>query len=93
MDIIKKQVFDLYDFKYDSEIKEVSVEKGVYVKYDGECAEVGGSTTPELMRAYMLFAKNIKEGKKEFCIQETAHFKSISVGLDISRNAVPHVHK
>ena len=93
MDILKKQVFDLYDFKYDSEIKKVPVEKGVYVKYDGECAEVGGSTTPELMRAYMLFAKNMKEGKKEFCISETPNFKFIGVMMDISRTAVPHVHK
>lgn len=93
MESIKKLVFDLYDFKYDNDIKEVPAQKGIYVKYDETCAEVGGSTTPELMRAYMLFAKNIKEGKKEFCIEETACFKNVGVFLDISRNAIPHVHK
>ena len=89
----KKLVFDLYDFSYDKEITEVSVENGVYVNYDGKTAKVGGSTIPELMRAYMLFAKNIKEGKNAFCIEETPNFKYIGVMMDISRNAVPHVHK
>ena len=89
----KNIVFNLYDFTYDNEIIEVNSCDGVYVKCDGQNAEVGGGTVPQLMRAYTLFVKNIKEGKTNFEICEKPHFDACAVMIDASRNAVMRVGK
>ena len=81
-------IFKLYNFKFDGNIEEIKDSENVCVEFDGENAKVGGKTTPQLMRAYTLLAKNIKEGKKEFKISEDPCFDNCGVMLDASRNAV-----
>lgn len=86
-------VFKLYHFSFDGEIKELDSCEGVYVKYDGRNAEVGGRTVPQLMRAYTLFVKNMKVGKTKFEIFEKPAFDTCGVMIDASRNAVMRVEK
>ncbi len=93
MNNLKEMVFALYDFQFDKEVNEVPYSNGVYVEYDGEKAQVGGGTTPQLMRAYTLLVKNISDGKTNFCIHEKPHFDTCAAGLDLSRNAVMRVDK
>lgn len=89
----KEIVFKLYDFEFGGDIKEITPCENVYVKYDGKNAEVGGKTVPELMRAYTLLVKGVKDGKNEFTINESPCFDTCGVMLDASRNAVMKVEK
>ncbi len=74
-------------FDYNFEIQEIAFD-GVYVKYDGKAATVGGNAPYALARGYMLLAKNIREGKASFEITQKPHFKDCGVMLDVSRGRV-----
>lgn len=76
--------------EFNFEIKEVESD-GLFVSYNGVCAEVGGVTKPALARAYMLLAKAISEGKKEISIKQTAAFDTCGVMLDMSFGSVTKV--
>ena len=78
------------DVEFNFEIKEVESD-GLFVSYNGVCAEVGGVTKPALARAYMLLAKAISEGKKEISIKQTAAFDTCGVMLDMSFGSVTKV--
>lgn len=75
---------------FDFEVREVATD-GVLVRYDGHIAEVGGATKPALARAYMLLARAVSEGKKEILIEQTAHFDTCGVMLDMSFGSVTKV--
>ena len=76
------------DFNFD--IKEVKAE-GLVVRFDGKTAEVGGYSKPALARAYMLLAKAVSEGKTDVVIEQTAHFDTCGVMLDMSFGSVTKV--
>ncbi len=83
-------ISDLLGFKFDMEILECE-HSGVYVKYDGEKAVVGGCSIPAKARAYTLLAKGISEGKKCFEISQQATFDTLGVMMDMSRGGVMKV--
>lgn len=85
-DLVKRVLGVDFDF----EIHEVESD-GVFVKYDGKSAEVGGVSKPALARAYMLLAKAVSEGKKEINISQTANFDTCGVMLDMSFGSVSKV--
>ena len=64
---------------------------GVFVRYDGHSAEVGGATKPALARAYMLLAKAVSDGEQEVSIHQTAYFDTCGVMLDMSFGSVTKV--
>lgn len=80
---LKKLVFDIVNCTWQGKIKEISCD-GLYVKYNGEEAVIGGSTLPAKARAYMLLAKGISEGKTEFEITQNASFDECGVMIDVS---------
>lgn len=80
---LKKLVFDIVNCTWQGKIKEISCD-GLYVKYNGTEAVVGGNTIPAKARAYMLLAKGISEGKPEFEITQSASFDECGAMLDVS---------
>ena len=64
---------------------------GVFIRYDGHSAEVGGATKPALARAYMLLAKAVSDGEQEVSIHQTAYFDTCGVMLDMSFGSVTKV--
>ncbi|MBQ8606170.1 MAG: family 20 glycosylhydrolase [Clostridia bacterium] len=82
-----KRVLGL-DFGF--EIAEVE-SSGVFVSFDGKSAKVGGCSKPALARAYMLLAKAVSEGKESVHIEQSAHFDTCGVMLDMSFGSVTHV--
>ena len=87
---IRKIVFDLVGCTYDGPIMQVEAE-GLYVKYDGQQAVIGGNTIPAKARAYMLLAKGISEGKTAIEIRQKPNFTTIGPMLDMSRGGVMRV--
>lgn len=75
---------------FDFEVREVTTDCMV-VRYDGYAAEVGGATKPALARAYMLLAKAVHEGKESCYLEQTAHFDTCGVMLDMSFGSVTKV--
>ena len=47
---------------------------GVYIKYDGENAEIGYGSKAQKMRAEFMLNKKIENGEKSFEISETPVF-------------------
>ena len=87
---IRKIVFDLVGCTYGGPVSEIST-KGLYVKYDGERAVVGADSVPARARGYLLLAKAIAEGKKEFEITQIPRFSTVGPMLDMSRGGVMRV--
>lgn len=87
-EFIMKTVFDTVNFSFDKKIEVADTESGLICEYDGKIARVGGENESALARAYFLFAKNISEGKTNFCIKQNARFSECGIMLDSSRNAV-----
>lgn len=83
----EKIIFDLVDFKFDTEIKYTTFD-GVLVEYDGTTAIIGYEDNPSLTRGLFLLSKEISKGNKNFKIEQKKHFKECGVMLDCSRNAV-----
>lgn len=84
---IKNMISELFNCSFPQNITETEY-NGVYVKYDGESATVGGNTIPAKCRAYTLLAKEISEGKKNFEISEKPSLKTLGAMLDMSRGGV-----
>ncbi len=87
---MKELVQRVVGVEFDFEIKEVQSE-GVFVRFDGSSASVGGKTKPALARAYMLLAKAVSEGKTDVLIEQTANFDTCGVMLDMSFGSVTKV--
>lgn len=87
---MKELVKRVLDFDFEFPIHEIQSD-GVFVRYDGVSAEVGGGTKPALARSYMLLAKAVSEGKKEVLIEQTANFDTCGVMLDMSFGSVTKV--
>lgn len=84
---VKKLVFDLVGCKFTGPIEEIEKE-GLYVKYDGKSAVIGGESIPAKARAYMLLAKAIAEGKESYEVAQKPNFSTIGPMLDMSRSGV-----
>lgn len=89
---IKEQIFNLSGVSTDAQFHLVKSE-GVFVSYDGKNAEICGCNKADTARALTIFAKNIKEGRKTFSINEKRHFETLGFWLDVSRNGVMKVEK
>lgn len=89
MDIVRlsKKVFEIVDFRFEGEL-ETADEHGIYVKFDGAKAIIGGECETAFCRGCFLLAKHIKNGENYFEIRQTADFESCGVMIDVSRNAV-----
>ncbi len=66
--------------------KNLEIIDGPCVKVDffDEKTIVGGKSTPEKLRALMLLAKAIDEGKREYKTEQTAAFDSFGMHLDVN---------
>ena len=84
---MKQFVSDYLRFDFNFEIEEITCQ-GLYVKYDGTHAVVGGYAPNALARAYMLLAKGIREGKTSFEISQSPRFSDCGVMVDVSRGRV-----
>lgn len=84
---INEMISTLFSCSLPKNIEEVEF-AGVYVKYDGKDAVVGGDTIPAKCRAYTLLAKGLFEGKNSFEISEKPSFKTLGAMLDMSRGGV-----
>ena len=87
---IKEMIFELVSCGYSGEVQEIDAE-GIYVKYGGGKAVVGGNTIPAKCRAYTLFAKALSEGKEEFEITQKPSFETCGPMIDMSRGGVMKV--
>lgn len=87
---IRKLVFDLVGCGFAGPVEEVEAE-GLFVKYDGSRAVIGGSTVPAKARGYMLLAKAIAQGKTSLEIAQKPAFKTVGPMLDVSRGGVMKV--
>ena len=76
------------NYTFPCPVREVPTAEGLYVRYEGGSAEVGGSTVPALARAYMLLAKELSAGKASFEIRQTASFAECGIMLDVSFGCV-----
>ena len=61
---------------------------GVYIKYDGENAEIGYGSKAQKMRAEFMLNKKIENGEKSFEISETPVFDLCGPMIDVSRGGV-----
>ena len=61
---------------------------GVYIKYDGENAEIGYGSKAQKMRAEFMLNKKIEKGEKSFEISETPVFDLCGPMIDVSRGGV-----
>lgn len=87
---IKNMISKLLGFEFNMQISECE-HSGVYVKYDGTKAVIGGCSIPAKARAYTLLAKGISQGEKNFEISQQASFDTLGVMLDMSRGGVMKV--
>lgn len=82
---IKKKVFDLIGFCFSGEISTQYFD-GVKVDFDGENAVIGCKDKTTLARG--LFLLSFNAGKETFSIEQKAHFETLGVMIECSRNAV-----
>lgn len=87
---IKNMISKLLGFEFNMQISECE-HSGVYVKYDGTKAVIGGCSIPAKARAYTLLAKGISQGEESFEISQQASFDTLGVMLDMSRGGVMKV--
>jgi len=67
-------------------------ENRITVSFNGKTVSVGYHTKIQFFRAIGLFIEKYRKSEtKSFFIEETPHFKTTGVMLDVSRNAVPTV--
>ncbi len=87
---MKELVSRVLGVEFEFDIKEIYFD-GISIQYDGKSAVIGTNTKPAKARAYMLLAKAISEGKKEFALEEKANFDMCGVMLDMSFGSVSKV--
>jgi len=81
---LKNKVFETLNFSCEC--------KFIYERYNGfkvslknNVAKIGADTPFAACRAFFEFAKGVSEGKSEFVIEKTQHYKWCGVMLDMSR--------
>ncbi len=87
---IKKTVFELTQFEFSGELQSEYFD-GVRVTFDGEKATVGCKDKVTFARGLFLLALNSPKGAFE--IEQKAHFDTLGVMIECSRNAVMRVSK
>ena len=87
---IRRLAEEILGISFPCKITEVPAD-GVFVRYENGQAEVGGSTTPALARAYMLLAQALQAGKTSFSVSQKSAFTDCGVMLDVSFGSVVKV--
>ena len=89
---VKDLIFSMTGCTYAGEINFVNSE-GVYAKYDGTSAKVGGCDTAAVCRALTEFSAHFLKGENAFCIKRERAFRRCGVMLDLSRDGAMRVDK
>ncbi|MBQ4551928.1 MAG: family 20 glycosylhydrolase [Clostridia bacterium] len=66
---------------------------GIYVKWQGNQAEIRADQVNSLARGYFMLSRAVKENKPEGEINQQRHFGSCGTMVDMSRNAVMKVER